>query len=154
MTPAAGALLGLLGSGVNLLRQAGAAKPSVEGASFDDLLSMARSGTLREGEPIRVGNGVELTPDQLERLGAAAAELEKAGAQRGVIMIDGKAIEYEVATRTVVRELDPTETSALSGIDAFVRAPDEAGDGVIRTPAFARGASASLLRALGEHGAA
>ena len=149
MTPAAGALLGLLGSGVNLLQRAASSTPSVEGASFDDLLSMARSGTLREGEPIRLGPGVELTPDQLERLGAAATELEASGAQHAVILIDGKAIEYDVAGRTVIGEVDPSDTSALSGIDAFVRAPDEAGDGVIRMPSFAQGTSASLLKALG-----
>ncbi len=151
MTPAAGALLSLLGSGVNLLGRAMSPKTPVEGASFQELLERVKAGTLREGEPIRMGVGadVELTPDQLERLGEAAAELEKSGARRAVILLDGRAIEYDIEQRAVIREIDPADTAALAGIDAFVRAPHEVGSGVITTPSFAQSTSASLLRALG-----
>lgn len=152
MTPAAGALLQLLGSGVNLVSRAIGSTPSIEGASFDELLSLARNGTLRAGEPIRLGteSTVELSGDQLERLGEAAAELEKAGAQRAVIMLDGMAIEYEVISRTVIGRIDLDQPAATTGIDAFIKAPSEAGGGaVFATPSFSQASSASLLRALG-----
>ena len=152
MTPAAGALLGLLGSGVNLLTSAVRSKPSIEGASFDELLSRAKAGTLREGEPIRLGAdaSVELTGDQLERLGEAAAELEKAGAQRAVILLDGMAIEYDVMSRTVLGSVDLDQAGATTGIDAFVRAPAKAGgEAVFTSPSFGATSNASLLRALG-----
>ena len=157
MTPAAGALLQLLGSGVNLLSRAAGPKAPVEGASFDDLLSRARDGSLREGEPIKIGSAsqIELTPDQIERLGEAATALERAGASRAVVMIDDIAIEYDVQGRTVIGEIDLSSGDAVTGVDAFVRAPAEAGAGAVLTsPAFARTPSESLLRALGEGSAA
>ena len=156
MTPAAGALLKLLGSGINLVQQAAGPKSPVEGASFQELLARLADGTLREGEPIRLGteSDIELTPEQLERLGDAAAELERSGSQRAVIMLDGMAIEYDVGSRTVIGKLDPGDTKAVSGIDAFVHAPAEPGGRVLRAPAFGRAPSASLLRALGDSSAA
>ena len=157
MTPASGVLLKLLGSGVNLLSRAVNPSQSVEGASFDELLARAKSGTLRAGEPIHLGteSSVELSGDQLERLGEAAAELEKVGAQRAVVMLDGMAIEYDVMTRTVIGEIDPDEPGATTGIDAFVRAPRVAGEGAVFTaPSFAPPTSESLLRALGVQSAA
>ncbi len=157
MTPAAGSLLGLLGSGVNLLARAVNPQQSIEGASFDDLLAQARSGTLRAGQPIRLGSdsSVELTPDQLERLGEAAATLEKAGANRAVILLDGMAIEYDVMSRTVMGEVDLDSPEATTGIDAFVRAPANAGEGAVLTsPAFPAPENLSLLRALGRTDAA
>lgn len=150
MTPAAGALLKLLGSGVNLIQQPSARPASIEGASFQDLLDRLRDGTLRDGEPIKLGaeSKLELTPQQLERLGDAAAELERKGAQRAVVLLDGMAIEYDVGTRTVVGLIDPEDTEAVSGIDAFVHAPAEPGGRVLTAPSFSPAPSLSLLEAL------
>lgn len=152
MTPAAGALLNMLGSGVGLLQQVAGRRSSIEGASFDDLLKQARDGSLRSGEPIKLGTkaDVELTPDQLERLGEAAATLEASGARRAVIMLDGMGIEYDIQTRTVIGRVDPENAGAVTGIDAYVNAPARAGENAsLRAPAFGQPSNASLLKALG-----
>ena len=158
MTPAAGALLSLLGSGVGLIQQiTGTNKPPVEGASFQDLLGRLERGTLRAGEPIRLGSDtkLELSHDQLERLGEAAATLESSGATRAIIMLDGMAIEYDVPSRTVIGETDAAGGKAVTGIDALIHARRAGEDGPrITTPGFGHPSSASLLKALGEGAAA
>jgi len=158
MMPAAGALLNMLGSGVGLIQQiAGSGKAPVEGASFKDLLGRLEDGTLRAGEPIRLGAGskLELTGDQLGRLGDAAASLESSGAQRAVIMLDGMAIEYDVQSRTVIGEIDLDSGDAVVGIDALIHAKPAGDSGaLITTPSFGYSPSGSLLKALGEGTAA
>ena len=158
MMPGAGALLNMLGSGVGLIQQiAGVGKAPLEGASFKDLLGRLENGTLRASEPIRLGaeSKIELSRDQLERLGDAAATLESSGAQRAVIMLDGMAIEYDVQSRTVIGEIDLENGDAVTGIDALIHARP-AGDeaALISTPSFGYSPSGSLLRALGETSAA
>ncbi len=158
MMPGAGALLNMLGSGVGLIQQiTGSGKAPVEGASFKDLLGRLEDGTLRAGEPIRLGTGskLELSRDQLERLGDAAATLESSGAQRAVIMLDGMAIEYDVQSRTVIGEIDLDDGGAVTGIDALIHARSAGESGAkITTPSFGYSPSGSLLRALGEGAAA
>ena len=150
MTPAAGALLRLLGSGVSALAGGGRGRPApVEGASFGELLGRVSDGSLRAGEPVRVdpGSGVELTPDQLRRVGEAASRLEASGASRGLVLIDGMALEYDVLTRTITGEADLGPNEPVANIDAVVRAPGADAEG---GPAGLPGgvSNASLLAAL------
>lgn len=157
MTPAAGAMLRLLGSGVNLARGivsgGGSGGPTpIEGASFEELLARAGGGSLRAAEPVRVasGSGVELSSGQLERVGEAAARLESRGASRGVILIDGQALEYDVLTRTITGTVDLDSGAVASQIDAVVRAPAADEDAGVLKSAGALGAgNRSLLEALG-----
>jgi len=157
VTPAAGALLRMLGSGVNLARgivSGGGAsgRTPIEGASFEELLSQASGGSLRAAEPVRVAAGldVELSSGQLERVGEAAARLESRGASRGVILIDGQALEYDVLTRTVTGVVDLDSGAVASQIDAVVLAPeaDESGGEVNSAGSLVAG-NRSLLEALG-----
>ncbi|USN98593.1 MAG: hypothetical protein H6810_10515 [Phycisphaeraceae bacterium] len=154
MLPAA-ALLQMLGSGVGLVnRLASSGKTPVEGASFAELLDRVSSGTLRSAEPVNIdpSSGIELSRDQLARVTEAATRLESAGAARGVILIDGRALTYDVLTRTVTGEVD-LGAGAATGIDAVVTAPqgEQAGPGL--APPNAGLLNTSLLDLLAKRGA-
>ncbi len=146
MIPAA-SLLQLLGSGVGLIGRIAGQKP-VEDASFAELLERAAGGTLRSGEPVRIdpASGVELTPEQLERVRLAADRLDAAGAAEGVILVDDLALRYDVLTRTITGLADLS--GGVSGIDAVVRAPEaDAGAGGVMPPPGGL-SNAALLRVL------
>lgn len=123
----AGALLKMLGSGVELVRQIGGAnRPEpIEGADFADLLDRVSKGSLRPGEAVSIDPTLELelTGDQLRRLTEAADRLEAAGASKGVVLLDDLALEVDVLTRTVTRRVDLSDGTAVAGVDAVVRAP-------------------------------
>ena len=151
-----GALLNLLGSGVGLIgRLTQPQKTPVEGASFAELLDRVSGGGLRAGEPVLIdpAAGVDLSPEQLTRIGEAADRLESAGASRGVIMVDDLALGFDVLARTVTGRVDLASGEAVAGIDAVVRAP--AGDETPRTTSKLPGAASmnrSLLELLAERG--
>ena len=89
---------------------------------FVTLLNQARAGEVKSGLSVRVANGanVELTPEQLGRLSAAADLAEAHGSSRGAFMIDGKVIAMDVPTRTVTGEIQAHRTGIVDGIDAIV----------------------------------
>lgn len=127
----------------------------IESVPFADLLATARSGTVSSGLPVSIapGAGIELTEDQLMRLGAAADRAEAAGATRALVLIDGMSLRLDVGVRSITGTADMGASGVLTGIDAVLRAPPS-GAGADPAPAVAppgvgRAAqNASLLRTL------
>ena len=93
--------------------------------SFDDLLAQARQGGVQSKARVKIGKGldIQLTPSQLERVGAAADVAQANGANRALVLVDGRAYRVDVATRTIIGEAVATQTAAMADIDAVVTAP-------------------------------
>ncbi|MCC6660871.1 MAG: hypothetical protein IT437_08295 [Phycisphaerales bacterium] len=150
MNPALG-LLGLLGlGGSRHAPKVDPARASV-GAEFASLLERARKGDLSSGLPVSIARGspIELTPEQLARVAAATDRAEARGGTRALVLVDGMALRVDVAARQVLERVDLASGLALTGIDAFVTAPDNPEDGPVPLPGSATAAmNASLLRTL------
>lgn len=104
---------------------------------FAQLLTKAQAGELSSGMTVRVSPhaGVELSPMQLARLSVAADRAEAQGATRAVALIDGQAVQMDVATRTVLGKADLSGAGTITNIDSVIVVPNE-GDGVgVGTPA-------------------
>ncbi|MCC6676955.1 MAG: hypothetical protein IT436_07415 [Phycisphaerales bacterium] len=117
-------LLQKLGSGV---RPVGAERPArsllgAAGQSFAELLGKAADGQITSGLPVTVakGAGVNLSADQLVRIGSAADRAQAAGADRAVVLIDGAALKLDVATRTITGPADLSPGATHGDIDALV----------------------------------
>ncbi len=96
----------------------------LEQQPFDELLASAKAGRLASGRAIStVHEGEPISPEQLQRLAIAADRAEASGAQRAVLLLDGRALLLDVATRTVSMEL--SASSALEKIDMAVYVPTE-----------------------------
>jgi hypothetical protein len=156
--------------GSDLLRLLGAAapaqarpaggpqRPGMAGADFAMLLERASKGELSTGRPVTVakGAGLKLSEEQLRRIAAAADRAEAIGASRALVLIDGKAITLDIASREVTGQVDPSAGSLLNGVDAVIGVPAPATlQGAGATPASIlplprQGAigNPSLLRAL------
>jgi hypothetical protein len=154
MTTQATEMLRALGG--NMLRGSGATLGQSGSLDFAQLLEQARAGEIASGVAVRVAQGanVELSSEQLSRLGAAADLAEAHGAARAAFVIDGKLIAMDVPTRTVTGTIDATATGVVNGIDALVTvaAKDAKGAAGLVQPPSALGAqqpmNASLLDAL------
>lgn len=98
---------------------------SVPSASFDSLLEEARAGSATGLSPVKIGKGVgiELTADQLNRVAAATDMAEANGAQRAIVLVDGRALEVDVAQRTITGEATGKATASMPSADAVVSAP-------------------------------
>lgn len=99
----------------------------LESQSFASLLAREASGSLASGRPVSVreGSGLELSEQQLSRIGAALDRAEAAGAQRAVVLVDGQALRVDVGVRQIVERVDLQSISVLPGIDAIVQAGDQ-----------------------------
>ncbi len=137
---------------VNPPRASGAVSGAGE-LDFAQLLSKAQAGQLSSGMTVRVSPhaGVELNPMQLARLSIAADRAEAQGATRAVALIDGQALQIDVATRTVLGKADLSGAGTITNIDSVIVVPNE-GDGVgIGAPAKdLTKLSPSLLRVLSQ----
>lgn len=96
--------------------------------SFATLLHRAQAGQIITGREVTVHPtaGVELTPEQLGRVGIAADRAEAAGASRALVLIDGRALVVDIGLRQVVRQASFDDQHVLTGIDAVVQAPHPA----------------------------
>jgi hypothetical protein len=98
-------------------------KAPVESQSFDQLLALARGGQMHSGR--QVGVGCELNPpldaQQLERLAGAADQAEADGSHRALMIMDGRALVLDVASRTIEAELTDQNAPSTSNIDTAVR---------------------------------
>ena len=124
-------LLKMLSSGVNLPTVSTPAISSlpIEGLSFDQLLQTALTpGTARPTEPVAVdpAAGITLNDRDLERIASATDRAAAAGARSALVLIDGKALTVDVASRTVTGEANLDQTVAI-GVDAVVKAPNPEG---------------------------
>lgn len=156
MTGVGDQLLRALGSGVRgpgpASTQPKASDPKV---AFEELLRQARAGEIETGAPVSVarGAGVELSADQLARLSAAADKLEAAGATRALVLMDGRALVLDVATRTVAGVMPMDPGRPVVGVDAVLRLSDAPASApsapIVGTPrAEPAGLNPSLARAL------
>jgi len=103
----------------------GARAPSeAEAGRFEELLRRAESGLLRTDRGVEIApeSGLELSEEQLGRLGAAVDRAQAAGASRAAVLMDGRAFVVDVQSRRVLSEMGG-EADALTGVDAVVRAP-------------------------------
>lgn len=133
MSPIPIALASLLGGALGK-RPAPAADP-LESGDFEALLERASRGELRTGLDVSIDPdaGVELSDEQLGRLGAAVDRAQAAGALTAVVVLDGRALRVDVTERRVVGEL-AGGGEPLTGADTVVVAPGEGedeGEGVI-----------------------
>lgn len=142
MTANASDLLRALGAGIRPAAPDRAAAPggvraggtsALEHAAFADLLAEARAGDVSSSLPVSIapGAGIELTPEQLDRVAAAADRAEASGATRALVLIDGMSLRLDVGVRTITGAADLTTSGVLTGIDAVLHAPPAPG-GVFR----------------------
>jgi hypothetical protein len=143
---AAGRALDKLGGGASLGASTGLSGAGVEGGSFAELLQRAASGKLSSGREVRLGRdaGVELSAEQLQRVGLATDKAEASGFRRAMVMIDRQVVVVDVELREVVGAFDPSRGGTMSGLDGVVAAPDAAGSAVGSADGAAGGAGAKI----------
>ncbi len=92
---------------------------------FDELLEQARAGSERGTAPVKVAKGLDLklNDEQLARIGAAVDLAEAHGGGRVMVLVDGRALQVDVATRTILSEAAAGKTASMPGVDAVVSAP-------------------------------
>ena len=90
--------------------------------SFDELLALARQGRVESGRALSVSfdGAADLSDAQHTRLSAAADLAEASGAQRALLLLDGRGLVLEVATRTLSAELSGEASSRLVNLEAAV----------------------------------
>lgn len=107
----------------------GIARPSapLEKQPFDELLAAAKAGRLSSGRAVSAGleSGEALEPGQLTRLAAAADVAEASGAQRALLLMDGRALVLDVPTRTIDGELSMSSRSVTLDTAVYVPAEGE-----------------------------
>jgi hypothetical protein len=107
---------------------AGPARPTGAAAgsatSFESLLAAAKQGQIQSDEPVTINRGVklELSPEQLERVGIAVDRAESLGMNTALVLIDGQALTVDVSSRRVMASVDAS-TIAVTDIDGVLAAP-------------------------------
>ncbi len=88
----------------------------IEQRDFDSLLKLVSTGELHTDRPVLCECDLEppLDEAQLGRLGSAADQAESEGANRAVMIIDGRALVMDVPLRVI-----DTEVSARSSAKSF-----------------------------------
>lgn len=130
-------MLGSSGGAPMLAPGARAGKPDVGTADFKELLGLAQKGEMDTGRAVSIDPGlnIDLTPDQVKALSAAADQAEAAGLNRALVMIGGRGLVLDVASRAVTAAADMGTPGVLSQIDGVVSAQGREGDrGVTLTP--------------------
>jgi hypothetical protein len=93
----------------------------LERRPFDELLAQAAQGRLESGRPVSAADAAAaLTGAELARLSAAADVAEAAGATRALLLLDGRGLVLDVATRSLGAELSADAASRVIGVDAAV----------------------------------
>jgi len=96
---------------------------ALEEMSFDDLLALARGGSMRSGEPVEIADpALHIDRATLERLGVAVDALAARSVRRALVVADGRPLVIDVATRTIERELDAQGSpNAVVEVEAAMR---------------------------------
>jgi hypothetical protein len=155
MTSTGTDLLRLLGAqavpGLAPVSQANASAPG--SLDFAKILSQAKAGQLSSGREVTIARsaGVNLSDDQMKRLSAAADLAESQGATRALVMIDGMTLKLDVAMREVTGSVNLKASGVLTGIDAVIDVPGEAGQKAQPTTLPASFNNSSLLSILAKH---
>ncbi len=133
--------------------------------SFSELLARARAGGISSGSPVTISAkaGIELSPQQLQRLSVAADMAQAAGATRVLTRIDGRTLTLDVGTRQVTGEVSTSPGQVVTGIDAVMDIPAAPGSPTLQAvstavnsamvPRPAAGVSRSVFDALAASGA-
>ncbi len=113
----------------------GSAPPTgaLENQPFDELLARARQGQVASGRTVTADRAGELSGEQVARLSSAADLAEASGAQRALLLMDGRGLLLDVASRVISAELSADDTSRLANLDAAVYVP---GDDDASSPAL------------------
>ena len=124
-------LLRQLGAGIR--PDGGASAPSsspIESRGFAELLSQASEGRFASASPVELppGAGVDLTGEQLARLGPLTDAAAAQGSQRLLAMIDGQTVAIDAVARRVMGPAQINEGGVMTGFDAFVVAPPAGAD--------------------------
>lgn len=107
-----------------------AGRPPFELMAFDEMLTLVSRGEIRSDRPVIIDGSIDMPIEtsQLTRLASAADLAESEGAQRAVMLMDGRSLVMDVAARTVTRELSG-HAPFVRDIDAAVFVADpESGD--------------------------
>jgi len=93
----------------------------IEQQGFDELLTLVSTGAVRSEQPIHVPEHLADSFDdaQRERLGSAADTAEAAGAERALMLIDGRGVTMDIKQRAVTAELK-ADSNTLVHVDAAV----------------------------------
>lgn len=98
----------------------------IEEQSFDQMLALVADGSVRSERPVVLAFSPdeELTEEQFARLGAAADVADAHGAERALLLLDGRGLVLDVRDRTLAMELANDGDARLVAIDAAVFVPD------------------------------
>ncbi|MCG3124348.1 MAG: hypothetical protein GIKADHBN_02811 [Phycisphaerales bacterium] len=93
--------------------------------TFAELLAAARSGDIASNVPITVlpTAGVELSPDQLQRLSVAADMAQAAGSTHALVQIDGMNLLMDVGARSITGSVKLVPGEVVTGIDSMIQVP-------------------------------
>ena len=101
----------------------------LEQQNFAQLLSAVSQGQVRSGRQVDVACELHppLAAKDMERLAAAGDMAEASGSRRALMMIDGRGLVMDVASRTIVGELSASESARMFGVDStmYVTRDDE-----------------------------
>lgn len=110
-----------------------APRAPIDALDFDSLLSLVAHGDYSSGRRVQCDCELSdpLDDEQLERLAIAGDMADAAGAQRAVMVIDGRAMIMNVAARVIDTEISaPGSAKVFSEIDAAINVP-RADDGPV-----------------------
>lgn len=112
--------------------------PPIEGRSFGDLLTLVSDGSVSSGRHVTLAftPRAEVSEAQLARLGPAADVAEAHGAGRALMLIDGRGLLLEVASRQLLAELSERDSDTILTLDAavYVAGEDDAASGAALGP--------------------
>jgi hypothetical protein len=120
--------------------QTPAARPTapLEHQEFDELLAKASQGLVESGRSVSASYETpeELTPNQINRLSTAADLAEASGARRALLLMDGRGLVLDVATRTLNTELSSDPSAHVVELDTavYVAGADEQRSGAASLP--------------------
>jgi len=96
----------------------------LEQQGFDELLALVSTGGVRSDRGVTVLDDEllsdPLTEPQLERLASAADLAESSGAERAVMLLDGRGLVMDIGPRLVTGELSMDPQHRLADLDAAV----------------------------------
>lgn len=140
-------LTGLLGGGGS--SGAAPAAGGLDRATFEELLSRARSGELSEGLGVSVARGVEgeVSEGTLAQLGPIVERAREQGASRIAVVQGDRVLEVDVLLRRVTAVKPLGSGELLGRVDAVARLEPEAVEPVVGPPSAARPVWAQSSRA-------
>ncbi len=96
----------------------------IEHQRFDELLEAAQKGSLASGRAVTLGFRAsrELTSEQMARFASAADLAEASGAQRALVLLEGRGYLLDVPRRVLSGELSTDAASRVIAVDAAVYA--------------------------------